>query len=60
MGPLGVPELLVILGVVVFRLIPVAAVMWALVALYNVRAEQRAMAGKLDTLERLLRESGRA
>ena len=59
MGPLGMPELVILFGVGVVWLLPVAAAIWALVTLQRVRSAQQAMALKLDSIERLLHGASR-
>lgn len=57
MGPLGMPELVVILALSVLWVIPVAAAIWALVTLHRIRSGQQAVQMKLDAIERLLQRS---
>jgi hypothetical protein len=54
---LGMPELMIVLTVVAFRIAPLLAVVWALVVLRRIRAEQQATQVKLDAIERLLQRS---
>lgn len=54
MDRVGVPELLVILMLSAFWLIPVAAGIWALVTLHRVRVGQDSVRAKLESIERLL------
>jgi hypothetical protein len=54
MVSLGVPELLAILGIVSFQLIPLAGLVWALVTLQRIRTTQEAMRLKLEAIERSL------
>ncbi len=53
----GMPELLVVLMLLALWIIPVAAVIWALVSLYRIRSEQQRMQSKLDAIERMLQRS---
>ena len=57
MNSIGFPELVVILMIVAFWLIPLAAGVWALVTLYRIRTGQQALQTKVDTIERLLQRS---
>jgi hypothetical protein len=52
----GIPELMVLLVVVAYWGIPVAAAIWA-ITLKRIRASQQAVQLKLDTIERLLQRS---
>ena len=53
----GIPELIILLVVAAFWVIPVAAAIWAIVTLKGIRASQQAVQLKLDTIERLLQRS---
>ena len=57
MGPVGVPELLMVVLLAVFWLVPLAAGVWALVTLHRLRAGQDALRSKLDAIERLLQRA---
>ena len=57
MNSIGFPELVVILMIVAFWLIPLAAGVWALVTLHRIRTGQQALQTKVDTIERLLQRS---
>ena len=54
-GSIGLPELLVVLMIGVFWLVPLAAAVWALVTLHRIRTGQQAIEIKLETIERMLR-----
>lgn len=54
---LGVPELLVVLIIGAFWLVPVAAGVWALITLQRIRAAQEAMQRQLDAIERQVQRS---
>lgn len=53
----GVPELIIILLLMVTWVVPVAVAVWMVVTLHRLRAGQRAVELKLDTIERLLQRS---
>ena len=57
MGSMGIPELLVILVLSVFWLVPLVAGIWALVTLHRVRVGQDAVRSKLESIERLLQRA---
>jgi hypothetical protein len=57
MGPLGMPELVIMFIALFLWAIPVAAGVWALVTLHRIRSGQQAVQTKLDTIERLLQRS---
>lgn len=57
MGPLGLPELFIILVLSSLWLIPIAAAIWALVTLHRVRVGQDALRVKLEAIERLLQRA---
>jgi hypothetical protein len=57
MGPLGLPELFIILILSSLWLIPIAAAIWALVTLHRVRVGQDALRVKLETIERMLQRA---
>jgi hypothetical protein len=56
-GSIGMPELIILLVVGAFWIIPIAAAIWALMTLHRIRAGQQAVQLKLDTIERLLQRS---
>jgi hypothetical protein len=51
----GIPELVVMLTIGAFWLIPVAAGVWALITLRRIRSAQEEMFRKLDAIERQVR-----
>lgn len=57
-GGIGMPELLMVLFVGMFWLVPVVAVVWAVLTLQRVRTDTHAIATRLDAIERLL-QAGR-
>lgn len=57
MGPVGMPELAVMLVFWIFWVIPAAAAIWALFTLHRIRSGQQAVQTKLDAIERLLQRS---
>jgi len=57
MGPIGIPEIFVVLMFGVFWILPVVAGIWALITLYHVRVGQDALRAKLETIERLLQRA---
>jgi hypothetical protein len=57
MGSMGVPELLVILMLSAFWLVPLVAGIWALVTLHRVRVGQDVVRSKLESIERLLQRA---
>jgi len=54
MRSLGLPELLVILGIVGFNLLPLAGLVWGLVMLHRIRITQDVMREQLAAIERSL------
>ena len=54
MNSIGFPELVVVLFIGIFWVLPLAAGVWALVTLHRIRTGQQALQVKLDTIERLL------
>jgi hypothetical protein len=52
MGPVGIPEVFVLLAVAAFWVIPVAAGVWALVTLHRIRVGQDELRHRLSTIER--------
>ena len=54
---LGIPELLVIVMLSGFWLVPIVAAIWALVTLHRVRVGQEALRARLDAIERLLQRT---
>ena len=57
MTGMGLPELLIILVVGVFWLIPIAAAAWALYTLQRIRSGQEVIRLRLELLERTLQRS---
>jgi hypothetical protein len=64
LGRLGVPELMIVLVMSVFWLLPVVAAVWALLTLHRIRgaldgirAGQQAMQMKVESIERRLQGS---
>jgi hypothetical protein len=57
-GSLGVPELIVILILGTFYVVPIAAAVWAIFTLHRIRTDQEAMGVRLETIERLLQGRG--
>jgi hypothetical protein len=55
MGPIGLPELLFFVPLVVIWAAPIVAAVWAIWTLRKIRATQVAMEAKLEALERSLR-----
>lgn len=53
----GLSNLIIMLVIVAYWAIPLAAAAWALVTLYRIRAEQQAVHRKLEVIERLLERS---
>ena len=53
-GGIGIPELVIVLIVGMFWLVPVAAVVWVVVTLQRGRTDLRAIASRLESIERLL------
>jgi hypothetical protein len=53
-GSIGVPELIVILVIGSFYVIPVAAAVWAVMTLQRIRRGQESIVVRLETIERLL------
>lgn len=56
MGPFGVPELLILLVIGLCWLVPVGVAIWAMITLFRIRADQQTIAGRLETIERMLRQ----
>ena len=54
MGRIGMAELIIVLMIAVVYIIPIAAAVWALVMLKQLRDGQRAVEGKLDTIAHIL------
>ena len=54
MNMVGLPEFMVVLIIVFFWVVPIAASIWALVTLQRIRAGQQVVQLKLDAIERLL------
>ena len=50
MGPVGIPELFVLLSIGAFYLIPVAAAVWALVTLHRIRVGQEDLRHRLEAI----------
>ncbi len=57
-GGIGIPELVIVLFMGMFWLVPVVAVIWAVVTLQRLRTDQQAIATRLESIERLL-QAGR-
>lgn len=57
MGPIGLPELFVVLFALIMWVIPLVAGIWALITLHRIRTEQHSVQTKLDAIERLLQSS---
>jgi hypothetical protein len=53
-GPIGMPELIIILSLGVFWLIPLVAGTWALVTLHRIRLGQQALGSQLERIASLL------
>jgi hypothetical protein len=53
-GSFGIPELIVLLVIGSFWLIPIAAAVWAGLTLYRIRTDQHSMGTRLEAIERLL------
>jgi hypothetical protein len=58
-GSVGVPELLIIVGIGAFSLIPILAGIWALVMLIRILSNQQSINARLDALERRIGETAR-
>jgi hypothetical protein len=54
MSQIGIPELVLVLGLSVFSLFPIIAGVWALWMLYRLRLGQDELRRRLDAIERLL------
>lgn len=54
-GPIGIPELIIVLVVSGLCLIPVGMATWVVVTLNRVRGDQEVIRGRLESLERELR-----
>jgi hypothetical protein len=52
MGPIGLPELLIILVIGLFCLLPILAGIWGLVMLIRILSNQQSINARLDALER--------
>ena len=58
MGPLGVPEIFIMMGILAtFWLIPLAAGIWAIITLQRIRSGQETIRLRLELLERTLQRS---
>jgi len=53
-GSVGMPELVVILTIGLFWLVPITVAVWALVTLHRIRTDQQAIGARLETIEQLL------
>lgn len=53
-GRIGVPEIIVLLIMSAFWVIPLVAAVWAIVTLYRVRRDQETLLAKLDVIEKRL------
>ena len=58
MGPIGIPELVVVLLVGLVWAVPIAAGIWALITLYRIRESQEDVRRRLVAIERVI-QSGR-
>ena len=58
MGPIGIPELVVVLLVGLVWAVPIAAGIWALITLYRIRVSQEDVRRRLVAIERII-QSGR-
>ena len=56
----GMPELLIILALGVFWVLPVAASLWALLTLHRIRTGQQAIGVQLESIVRILQASRQA
>ena len=54
---LGLPELLVVFVIGMVWIVPLAAAIWALVTLHQIRKEQAGMSTKLDAIQRAVQTS---
>jgi type IV secretory pathway VirB3-like protein len=54
-GSIGIPELLIVLVVSGFWLIPVAVAVWVVLTLSRLRNDQQAIRASLESIERTLR-----
>jgi type IV secretory pathway VirB3-like protein len=54
-GSIGIPELVIVLAVSGFWLIPVAAAVWVVLTLNRLRNDQQAIRASLESIERTLR-----
>ena len=59
MNQIGAPELVIVLTLAVFWLLPAAAAVWALVTLHRLRRGQEEMNRTLQSIERLLQRPER-
>ncbi len=57
MGGIGIPEVFVLFFIAAIWLVPIAAAVWLLVTIREIRASQRAMEQKLEALAQALRRS---
>ena len=53
-GRIGVPEIIVLLIMSAFWVLPLIAAVWAIVTLYRVRRDQETLLAKLDVIEKRL------
>lgn len=53
-GRIGVPEIVILLIMAAFWVIPLVAAVWAMVTLYRVRRDQETLLAKLDVIEKRL------
>ena len=56
MGALGIPELMVVLGIMATSAIPLIIAIWVVVTLYKMRGDQQAMRRSLESIERQLQQ----
>jgi len=57
MPTLGFTELVVILVIAIFYLVPIAAGIWAVITLYRVHTGQKSIQNRLEEIERFIRDS---
>jgi hypothetical protein len=53
-GRIGVPEIVVLLIMSAFWVIPLVVAVWAIVTLHRVRRDQETLLAKLDVIEKRL------
>ena len=57
MPRVGVPEIMVILAIAMFWLVPIAAGLWAILTLHRIRIAQEAMGSHLQTIVSLMQSN---